>query len=138
MDISRRKFIQSSLAICTHSSPACSMKRSVDEKGGYVYDLTAEPSTAEIVPGFTTNVLGFNGQIPAPTIRCRQGEKVTIRFTNKLSEPTTIHWHGLNPIEMDGVPSLSQPPIMPGETFVYEFTPPDAGTVLVPPAHEQH
>ena len=130
MDISRRKFIQSSLAISALTVlPACSMKRSVDEKGGYVYDLTAEPSTAEIVPGFTTNVLGFNGQIPAPTIRCRQGDKVTIRFTNKLSEPTTIHWHGLRiPIEMDGVPFLSQPPIMPGETFVYEFTPPDAGT----------
>lgn len=130
MDISRRKFIQSSLAISALTVlPACSMKRSVDEEGGYVYDLTAEPSTADIVPGFTTNVLGFNGQIPAPTIRCRQGDKVTIRFTNKLSEPTTIHWHGLRiPIEMDGVPFLSQPPIMPGETFVYEFTPPDAGT----------
>ncbi|MDF5586124.1 multicopper oxidase domain-containing protein, partial [Vibrio parahaemolyticus] len=93
------------------------------------YDITAEPSTAELVPGFNTDVLVFNGSIPAPVIRCRQGEKVIIRFTNKLSEPTTIHWHGLRiPIEMDGVPFLSQPPIMPGETFVYEFTPPDAGT----------
>ncbi|MEZ8803504.1 multicopper oxidase family protein [Vibrio splendidus] len=130
MDISRRKFIQSSLAISALTVlPACSMKRAVDEQGKYVYDLTAEPSTAELVTGFETNILGFNGQIPAPTIRCRQGEKVTIRFTNKLSEPTTIHWHGLRiPIEMDGVPFLSQPPIMPGETFIYEFTPPDAGT----------
>ncbi|SBT14554.1 multicopper oxidase family protein [Vibrio celticus] len=130
MDISRRKFIQSSLAISALTVlPACSMKRSVNEQGKYVYDLTAEPSTAEIVTGFETNILGFNGQIPAPTIRCRQGEKVTIRFTNKLSEPTTIHWHGLRiPIGMDGVPFLSQPPIMPGETFIYEFTPPDAGT----------
>ncbi|MFA0678081.1 multicopper oxidase domain-containing protein, partial [Vibrio sp. 10N.222.51.A6] len=90
MDISRRKFIQSSLAISALTVlPACSMKRAVDEQGKYVYDLTAEPSTAEIVTGFETNILGFNGQIPAPTIRCRQGEKVTIRFTNKLSEPTT-------------------------------------------------
>ncbi|MFA0630942.1 multicopper oxidase family protein [Vibrio sp. 10N.222.49.A3] len=130
MDISRRKFIQSSLAISALTVlPACSMKQSVDGQGKYVYDLTAEPSTAELVAGFDTNVLAFNGQIPAPTIRCRQGEKVTIRFTNKLSEPTTIHWHGLRiPIEMDGVPFLSQPPIMPGETFIYEFTPPDAGT----------
>lgn len=130
MDISRRKFIQSSLAISVLTVlPACSINRSVDEQGKYVYDLTAEPSTAELVTGFNTNVLAFNGQIPAPTIRCRQGEKVTIRFTNKLSEPTTIHWHGLRiPIEMDGVPFLSQPPIMPGETFIYEFTPPDAGT----------
>ncbi|MCG9555506.1 multicopper oxidase family protein [Vibrio sp. Isolate31] len=130
MDISRRKFIQSSLAISALTVlPACSMKRSVDDQGRYVYDLTAEPSTAELVAGFNTNVLAFNGEIPAPIIRCRQGEKVTIRFTNKLSEPTTIHWHGLRiPIEMDGVPFLSQPPIIPGETFVYEFTQPDAGT----------
>ena len=76
MDISRRKFIQSSLAISALTVlPACSMKRSVDEKGGYVYDLTAEPSTAEIVPGFTTNILGFNGQIPAPTNSLSTGRK---------------------------------------------------------------
>ncbi|MCG9599322.1 multicopper oxidase family protein [Vibrio sp. Isolate25] len=130
MEISRRRFLQSSLAISALSVlPACSMNRSTDPQGRYVYDITAEPATAELVPDYQTQVLGFNGQIPAPTIRCRQGEPVTIRFTNKLSEPTTIHWHGLRiPIEMDGVPFLSQPPIMPGETFSYEFTPPDAGT----------
>ena len=130
MEISRRRFLQSSLAISALSIlPACSVNRSTDPEGRYVYDITAEPATAELVPGYQTQVLGFNGQIPAPTIRCRQGEPVIIRFTNKLSEPTTIHWHGLRiPIEMDGVPFLSQPPIMPGETFSYEFTPPDAGT----------
>ncbi|ELC9522869.1 multicopper oxidase family protein [Vibrio alginolyticus] len=129
MDISRRRFLQSSLAISALTVlPACSLSRSTN-KGQNIYDITAEPSTAELVPGFNTDVLAFNGSIPAPTIRCRQGEKVIIRFTNKLSEPTTIHWHGLRiPIEMDGVPFLSHPPIMPGETFVYEFTPPDAGT----------
>ncbi|WP_408607696.1 multicopper oxidase family protein [Enterovibrio coralii] len=99
------------------------------KEDGWVYDLTAEETTAEFIPGFQTQCMGFDGQIPAPTIRCRQGEQVTINFTNKLKEPTTIHWHGLRiPIEMDGVPFLSQPPIMPGETFVYQFTPPDAGT----------
>jgi FtsP/CotA-like multicopper oxidase with cupredoxin domain len=130
MNISRRHFIKSSLAFSAISIlPACSVTRIESSNGSLVYDLTAEPATAELVPGFQTNVLGFNGQIPAPTIRCRQGQEVTIRFTNKLSEPTTIHWHGLRiPIEMDGVPFLSQPPIMPGETFEYCFTPPDAGT----------
>ncbi|WP_043991745.1 multicopper oxidase family protein [Vibrio sp. AND4] len=130
METSRRRFLQSSLAISVLTVlPACSLSRGTNTQGQYIYDITAEPSTAELVPGFTTDVLAFNGAIPAPTIRCRQGERVTIRFTNKLSEPTTIHWHGLRiPIEMDGVPFLSQPPIMPGETFVYEFTPPDAGT----------
>jgi FtsP/CotA-like multicopper oxidase with cupredoxin domain len=48
---------------------------------------------------------------------------------NELSEPTTVHWHGIRlPNNMDGVPGLTQAPIMPGESFVYEFTPPDAGT----------
>ncbi|HHF3086034.1 TPA: multicopper oxidase domain-containing protein [Vibrio diabolicus] len=129
MDISRRRFLQSSLAISALTVlPACSLSRSTN-KGQHIYDITAEPSTAELVPGFNTEVLAFNGRIPAPIIRCRQGEKVTINFINKLSEPTTIHWHGLRiPIEMDGVPFLSQAPIMPGETFTYEFIPPDAGT----------
>ncbi|MCG6242358.1 multicopper oxidase family protein [Vibrio diabolicus] len=130
MDISRRRFLQSSLAISALTVlPACSLSRSANKQGQHIYDITAEPSTAELVPGFNTEVLAFNGRIPAPIIRCRQGEKVTINFINKLSEPTTIHWHGLRiPIEMDGVPFLSQAPIMPGETFTYEFIPPDAGT----------
>ncbi|AIW15464.1 multicopper oxidase family protein [Vibrio tubiashii] len=130
MDISRRHFIKTGLAVSALSVlPACTLTRAKSDKGEFVYELTAEPATAELVPGYTTNVLGFNGEIPAPTIRCRQGQEVTIRFTNKLLEPTTIHWHGLRiPIEMDGVPFLSQAPIMPGETFEYRFTPPDAGT----------
>ena len=130
MNISRRKFLKlSSVLASTFALPACTLNAVTRTENGYVYDLSAEPATAELVAGYETDVLGFNGQIPAPTIRCRQGEKVTIRFTNKLNEPTTIHWHGLRiPIEMDGVPFLSQPPIMPGETFTYEFIPPDAGT----------
>ncbi len=130
MEISRRRLIQSGLAVSLLSVlPACSVKRSEDRSGNLVYDITAMPSQAELVSGHRTDVLAFNGTIPAPTIRCRQGEPVTIRFTNLLDEPTTIHWHGLRiPIEMDGVPFLSQPPIMPGETFVYRFVPPDAGT----------
>jgi FtsP/CotA-like multicopper oxidase with cupredoxin domain len=54
---------------------------------------------------------------------------VRIRVVNKLSEDTTVHWHGIRlPNAMDGVPGLTQKPIQPGESFVYEFTPPDAGT----------
>ncbi len=101
----------------------------VDSAIAYHYRLTAEPAEAELVPGYPSSVLAFNGDIPAPVIRAKQGQPVRIEFTNKLDEPTTIHWHGLRiPIEMDGVPFLSQKPVMPGETFVYEFTPPDAGT----------
>ena len=76
-----------------------------------------------------TNVWAYEGEIPGPTLRFRQGEPVRILVENRLEEGTTVHWHGIRlPIAMDGVPGISQPPIKPGETFVYEFTPPDAGT----------
>lgn len=130
MYLSRRQFLTalSSLTAAT-LLPACSITSSRESESEWEYHLTAEPSTAELIDGKMTDVLAFNGTIPAPTIRCRQGKQVIIHFTNKLDEPTTIHWHGLRiPIEMDGVPFLSQAPIMPGETFTYRFTPPDAGT----------
>ena len=76
-----------------------------------------------------TEVLAYNGAVPGPVLLVRQGEPVRIVVDNKLGQDTTVHWHGIRlPIGMDGVPGLSQPPIRPGETFVYEFTPPDAGT----------
>ncbi|MBD1557832.1 multicopper oxidase family protein [Vibrio sp. S9_S30] len=131
MDIRRRRLLQAGLAISSlFALPACTVtKASHSKKKGWIYELTAEETTTELVNGFQTDVMGFNGRIPAPTLRCRQNEPVTIIFTNKLKEPTTLHWHGLRiPIEMDGVPFLSQPPILPGETFTYTFTPPDAGT----------
>ncbi len=76
-----------------------------------------------------TDVWSYDGRVPGPEIRVRQGEPVRITVENKLEQDTTVHWHGIRlPIAMDGVPGLTQPPIRPGETFVYEFTPPDAGT----------
>jgi FtsP/CotA-like multicopper oxidase with cupredoxin domain len=76
-----------------------------------------------------TDVWCYDGRIPGPEIRLRQGEPVRITVENKLEQGTTVHWHGIRlPIAMDGVPELTQPPIKPGESFVYEFTPPDAGT----------
>lgn len=76
-----------------------------------------------------TAVWAYDGQIPGPTLRLRQGEPVRITVENRLDEDTTVHWHGIRlPNAMDGVPGLTQPPIRPGESFVYEFTPPDAGT----------
>jgi FtsP/CotA-like multicopper oxidase with cupredoxin domain len=74
-------------------------------------------------------VWAYNGTVPGPALRIRQGEPVRILVENRLEEETTVHWHGIRlPIVMDGVPGISQPPIRPGETFAYEFTPPDAGT----------
>src|SRR5579859_2009617 len=95
------------------------------------FTLTAAPGLVSLVgkPNPDTAVWCYDGRVPGPTIRVRQGEPVRIVVENGLSEDTTVHWHGIRlPIAMDGVPGISQPPIKPGEQFTYEFTPPDAGT----------
>ncbi|MFA5493252.1 MAG: copper resistance system multicopper oxidase [Porticoccaceae bacterium] len=70
-----------------------------------------------------------NGSLPAPILRWREGERVTLRVTNRLAEDTSIHWHGLIlPAAMDGVPGLSFPGIRPGETFEYAFDVRQSGT----------
>ena len=71
----------------------------------------------------------YNGKSPGPEIRVTQGDTVRVRFINELDEPTSIHWHGIRiDNAMDGVSNLTQSPVMPGETFDYVFTVPDAGT----------
>jgi len=71
----------------------------------------------------------YNGQVPGPEIRVRDGELVRIVLKNSLHESTTIHWHGVDvPNAMDGVPGITQKPIQPGETFIYEFEARPAGT----------
>ena len=93
-----------------------------------IVELEARQTAWEISPGQTVDGYGYNGQIPGPIIEARAGEPLEIRFTNRLPEPTTIHWHGLRvPAAMDGTDDV-QPLVQPGETFVYRFTPPDAGT----------
>lgn len=70
-----------------------------------------------------------NGQLPAPILRWREGDTVTLHVTNRLREQTSIHWHGiLLPTEMDGVPGLSFPGIDPGQTFTYRFALRQSGT----------
>ena len=70
-----------------------------------------------------------NGSIPAPVLRWREGDVVTIRVTNRLSVPSSIHWHGIIlPYQMDGVPGVSFNGIAPGETFTYRFKVQQAGT----------
>jgi len=70
-----------------------------------------------------------NGQLPAPVLRWREGDVVTLRVSNRLCVPTSIHWHGIIvPAEMDGVPGISFRGIPPGETFVYRFPVNQSGT----------
>jgi FtsP/CotA-like multicopper oxidase with cupredoxin domain len=94
-------------------------------------DLTAARGLISLVgPAHpSTDVWCYDNRIPGPEIRARQGEPVRIIVHNNLLEDTTVHWHGIRlPNSMDGVPGLTQPAIKPGESFTYEFTPPDAGT----------
>ncbi|WP_292178108.1 multicopper oxidase family protein [Mesorhizobium sp.] len=93
--------------------------------------LTAEPARAQLAGADhpPSDVWAYDGRIPGPTLRLRQGEAVRFLVENRLDQDTTVHWHGIRlPNAMDGVPGLTQPPIKPGESFLYEFTPPDAGT----------
>ncbi|MFW5425815.1 MAG: copper resistance system multicopper oxidase [Methylophagaceae bacterium] len=70
-----------------------------------------------------------NGSLPAPTLRWKQGERVTLNVTNHLAEDSSIHWHGMIiPTDMDGVPGLSYAGIKPGETFKYQFDVNQSGT----------
>jgi FtsP/CotA-like multicopper oxidase with cupredoxin domain len=93
------------------------------------FEIVAAPTTLPLVDGKQLDVWAYNGQVPGPTLRIKPGETLRVKFTNKLPQATTIHWHGVRvPNGMDGVPSVTQPPVEPGGTFTYEFTPKDAGT----------
>jgi len=81
------------------------------------------------VDGRLGHAIGINGSVPAPLLRWREGDDITLRVTNHLSEDTSIHWHGiLLPFQMDGVPGITYPGIRPGETFIYRFPVRQAGT----------
>ena len=95
------------------------------------YRLTAGPAVVNLTGSGhpDTAVWTYDGSVPGPELRIRQGERVRLVVSNKLGEDTTVHWHGIRlPNAMDGVAGITQPPIRPGESFTYEFMPPDAGT----------
>tara|TARA_R110000823_G_scaffold119998_17_gene244503 strand:- start:1651 stop:3354 length:1704 start_codon:yes stop_codon:yes gene_type:complete len=81
------------------------------------------------IDGQAAGAITVNGTLPAPLLRWREGDTVTLNVSNQLAEDTSIHWHGiLLPFEMDGVPGISFPGIRPGETFTYRFPVKQAGT----------
>jgi FtsP/CotA-like multicopper oxidase with cupredoxin domain len=93
--------------------------------------LTAQVARQQIAPPEypSTEVWCYNGTVPGRELRFRQGDTARVAVTNRLPSETTVHWHGLRvPNSMDGVPHVTQAPIRPGETFLYEFPLPDAGT----------
>ena len=115
-------------------TPNGSSLPSTVKKGVRVYHLRAEEFDHEIAPGLTIKAWGYNQSTPGPTIEATEGEHVRIYVTNKLPEPTTVHWHGVFvPNGMDGVAGLTQEPIPPGKTFKYEFVFDRAGTFMYHP-----
>ncbi len=135
----RRRFVQGLAAggVLLGLSPfsRAAGKRSAETDTGSAAILTGTEFNLEIgespvnftgTPRMATTV---NGSLPAPTLRWREGDTVTIRVKNRLKETTSIHWHGIIlPFQMDGVPGISFTGIAPGETFTYRFKVQQSGT----------
>ena len=112
--------------------------------GVKVFHLVAEPVTHEFVPAMedhpslVAECWGYNGCVHGPTIEGVEGDRVRIYVTNRLSAPTSVHWHGLLlPSGMDGVGGVSQKAIQPGETFKYEYTLKQHGTLMYHSHHDE-
>lgn len=91
-----------------------------DLPGGQIqreYQITAIDRKIEVAPGVYFDAWTYNGTVPGPTIRCTEGDRLKINFTNAGSHPHTIHFHGIHAADMDGVFEV----IEPGESFIYEF-----------------
>ncbi|MDQ2680098.1 MAG: copper oxidase [Candidatus Eremiobacteraeota bacterium] len=94
-----------------------------------VFHLTAGITKWWILPNVALLAYAYNGEVPGPQIRIRQGDRVSVIVHNALPEPTTIHWHGLIiPNAMDGPARITQEPIPPGGDFTYTFTAKQSGT----------
>ena len=94
------------------------------------------PEIPEIGPAQSVDAMMYNESVPGPTIRVKQGETVRVNVTNKMSQSTAIHFHGVHtPNSMDGVPFVTQPPIKPGGSYTYEFVARNSGTHMY---HSHH
>jgi CopA family copper-resistance protein len=129
---SRRRFVEGLALLGGVASigwPASkAFARTPDTLAGSNLDLTIGARTVNITGRQRIATL-VNGSMPGPILRFREGDAVTINVTNRLDEPTSIHWHGIKlPNPMDGVPGLTYKGIMPGETFTYRFPIIQSGT----------
>jgi FtsP/CotA-like multicopper oxidase with cupredoxin domain len=104
--------------------------------GVKIFELTTRKIEWETKPGTRVQAWAYNGQVPGPQIRAREGDRVRVVLHNELEESTSIHFHGLEvPNDQDGVPFITQPPVKPGESHTYEFTVPNAGSHMY---HSHH
>jgi uncharacterized cupredoxin-like copper-binding protein len=92
------------------------------EGGVKVFELDVTQALWEVSKGVVKKALAYNGQIPGPELRVRPGDSVRIVLRNHVDQPTILHLHGITlPNGMDGVPYITQEPVMPGESFAYGF-----------------
>ncbi len=85
------------------------------------YNIAAVDKEIEIAPGVFFPAWTYNGRVPGPSLRCVEGDRIRIRFINAGSHPHTIHFHGIHPASMDGVPGTGAGVINPGDETIYEF-----------------
>jgi FtsP/CotA-like multicopper oxidase with cupredoxin domain len=85
------------------------------------WELVAEDREIEVAPGVKYAAWTYNGRVPGPTLRAREGERLRVRFINGSTHPHTIHFHGIHRAVMDGVPGVGAGNIEPGQSFTYEF-----------------
>lgn len=133
---SRRIFLQGLVAGGVISALGLNPARALAATGkmgspvlrGTEFDLVIEEMPVNFT-GQKRTAMTINGSIPGPTLRWREGDVVTLRVTNRLTVPTSLHWHGIIlPFEMDGVPGLTYAGIAPGTTFTYRFKVQQSGT----------
>jgi len=116
--LDRRQFLERALGTIV----ATSLNRQASGSISKQLTLVAEEADIDVGAGRPWRTWAYNGQVPGPEIRVREGERIGITLQNRLPQPTSIHWHGLPvPNAMDGVAGLTQPPVAPGESFTYEF-----------------
>lgn len=103
--------------------------------------LNARQGSARLAPPEypETQIWGYDGTVPGPVLRARQGERLKRRFRNDLPQASSVHWHGIRIANnMDGVAGMTQPAVAPGEDFLYDFVLPDAGTYWYHPHHRTY
>ena len=124
MVIDRRQFLAGAGVAALSATPAFAQApRKPDHR------IVIAPVSLEIAPGHVIKTVGYNGSVPGPLLRLREGQDVAIAITNKSDSHELVHWHGLAvPSDVDGAMEEGTPMLMPGETRSYRFTAKPAGT----------
>ena len=91
------------------------------------WSITAIDKEIEVAPGVVFPAWTLNGRIPGPTLRCTEGDRLRVRFTNSSAHPHTLHFHGIHPADMDGVPMIGRGVIPPARSSSTSSTPNRSG-----------